>query len=364
MPIGLRTLQGAVLVLLLLPLSAGGQQFLLQKSPELPVSTPVLSGPYGEVIHPAIAAGLEESFLVWLDFRANKEWRVYGALLGPDGALRQSALPIGTSASSAHPPAVAFNGTHFLVAWAGREPAEPTQWRIWGRRFSREGQPVDAAPFVLASGEPSPRLRASAVGDVWIVVFDAYRSDTTRSDIWGVRVGPAGEVRDTTPLPITQGAENEYTFAVGSNGTNWLVTWKEGGDFVRCVLVPPMGPVTAAVKTLSSSPAPNIEPDVASDGSQFLVIWNDEPGTSTWGLHGARVGADGSVLGAPFLISAGGLAAARVAYAGGQYLVTRNVGTNVSHSVGSIRVSGQLAARGADAGPGVRWKRRRPGQLA
>ncbi|WNG33962.1 hypothetical protein F0U61_10185 [Archangium violaceum] len=310
-----------VLLLAVAPFAARGVEDRLTQSAELEVSTPVVGEPSVTIGKPVITRGQDESLVVWADQRDEREWHLYGAWVGSDGAPQGNTFLIGADVPAGSAPLVAFNGTDFLVVWAGRDPEDVYQWRVWGQRVSRSTGVREARPFVITSGERTDIGLAAANG-VWFVVFAGWGSDATKGDIHGVRVSAAGEVLDASPFPISRGANDEQQVAVGSNATGLLVAWQDQHLGLRCVRVSSTGDVATTVTSLSTSPGYPAGAQVTSDGERFLVVWDDEPVSKTPGLYGARVDANGALVGAPFLIEDEyGVDPARVAYDGTRYLV-------------------------------------------
>jgi hypothetical protein len=121
----------------------------------------------------------------------------------------------------------------------------------------------------------------------------------------------------------------QATPAVVSNGTDFLVIWTEYLDDNRLMaarvrgsdgaVLDPAGILLATFTTF------NCLPSVASDGHDYLVVWNDERGASHSDILAKRVSAsDGHVIdGLPLILcaAAGDQTAPVAAYGGGTYLV-------------------------------------------
>ena len=93
--------------------------------------------------------------VVWADGRSGPSYDIYGARVSRAGAVLDGAgIPISTAANDQFAPAVAFDGTNFLVVWTdGRSGAS---YDIYGARVSRAGAVLDGAgiPISTAANEP------------------------------------------------------------------------------------------------------------------------------------------------------------------------------------------------------------------
>jgi hypothetical protein len=213
-------------------------------------------------------------------------------------------------------PALAFDGTNFLVAFDDSthvRAARATPAQTW----------IDNVPFLI-SGQANTESNLSVAfnGANYLAVWQDARSGSTTQDIYGARITPAGTVLDQAGLPVAQAAGAQLTPSVVSNGTDWLAAWQDGRNGYPQIyasrvsaggaVVDPMGiPIPASGNT-SQNPA------VASDGANYLVAWNLSNGSTA---QAARVSSAGTVLDATAI--AVPFSAARVALGnnGANYLV-------------------------------------------
>lgn len=114
-------------------------------------------------------------------------------------------------------PAVAWNGSLFLVTWG-------TASGVVAQRLQADGTKVDALPFVvMAQGFGPPDT--AAVGDTFLVVGRRYFSTPQYISAIGVRVrGSDGLVLDPAPL-ILGGGYVSRPPAVVELGGRWLAAW-------------------------------------------------------------------------------------------------------------------------------------------
>jgi hypothetical protein len=147
--------------------------------------------------------------------------------------------------------------------------------------------PEISLPLSIAAGNQNGLTLASA-GDITLVVW----SETDRygwEDLRGVRVRRSdGAVLDATPLCIACTDGIEYEPSVASNGTDFLVTWNDmpGGPTsprIRGVRVRGSdGAVLGPSQQLSPDFPPHWSSSVASDGSNYLVAWQGYTFRCNW----------------------------------------------------------------------------------
>ena len=86
--------------------------------------------------------------------------------------------------------------------------------------------------------------------------------------------------------------------AVGFDGTNWLVVWRDHASGQHDILgarVSADGDVLdSAYIAVATDSGPQDNPAVCSDGTNWLVVWQD--GTTGNTIRGARIAPEGTVL--------------------------------------------------------------------
>ena len=131
------------------------------------------------------------------------------------------------------------------------------------------------------------------------------------------------------------------------NGTNYLVAWSDdnsGNLDLFGARVDPSGTVLDPTGiNVSSAPGDQDVPAIASNGADFLVVWNDTRSGSTSDVYGSRISGAGSVLNAAgLLVSAapGDQSFPAAAWNGTRYVVAWQDGrAGTSLNVYAARVS-------------------------
>lgn len=126
-------------------------------------------------------------------------------------------LASGDLSSGPGAPAVAWNGSVYLVAWGNGSG-------IQAQRLNPDGSKLDPAPFqVITAAYGPPDLEA--IGDTFLVLGRKCGYSCQFIDLYAARVnGASGSVIDSTPLYLAGGYINRPA-AVSALGGRWLVVY-------------------------------------------------------------------------------------------------------------------------------------------
>ena len=242
-------------------------------------------------------------------------------------------------------PAVAFDGTYYLVVWQEQRPNASRD--IYAARVSEAGVVLDllGIPISKAAGTQSAPAVAFD-GSSFVVVWQDDRSAPTRPDVYGARVSAAGVLLDPGGIPISSGPGGQLAPAIAGTGSGSLVVWTDGSD-IRAARVSPAGAVVGpAGVTVSAAAGAQLDPAVAFAGPGSLVVWEDHRGGPA-DLYGARVSAAGAVLDPSGIAVATGVGDERnatVAFDGAAFLAAWDLASDVQ--------ARRVSAAGALLGPG------------
>jgi hypothetical protein len=296
----------------------------------LDTSSLIIRGAPNRQRGPAIAWNGSNYFVVWDDGEGWWNSQTLGVrVTSAGGVIEPSPIVIGGNAPGTFPtPAVASDGQDFLVALDGHAV-----------RVSADGTPLGS---VLLGADGIPAV--SFNGENYLIVL---LSETVR----GVRVSPSGAVLGTTVIkpspvswhdwsrpsvasangdyfavwhertvsgqhvfgahvtgsgatpgavPVSTDLSSQYAPVVASNGEDYLVVWNEirfeTHDDIFGARVSGSGEVLdPAGLAIRRAPLREWSPAVASDGRDYFVTWQEYPGGNAWYIHGARVTREGAV---------------------------------------------------------------------
>ncbi len=285
---------------------------------------------------PSVAFDGINYLVVWLN---QDHWNIYGARVNPMGTVLDTAgIAISTAANDQKSPSVAFDGTNYLVVWEDTRSGSSSD--IYGTRVSPAGTVLDTAGIVIstaANGQYSSSVAFD--GTNYLVVWDDQRSGSS-SDIYGARVSPAGTVLDPAGIAISTAAYYQWSPSVAFDGTNYLVGWHDNrnvsypGTDIYGARVSPTGTVLDPAGIAISTAANNQSlSSVAFDGTNYLVVWDDQRSGSSSDIYGARMNTAGTVLdttGIAISTTAHDQYSSSVAFDGTNYFVVWEDKRNVS----------------------------------
>ena len=237
---------------------------------------------------------------------------IFGVTLSPAGIVLNTFHIASFNFTSTQPHCppidVAFDGTNYLVVYSSRDG------NIFGARVTPTGTPLDGPDGFNIS------LRSVALGFNWPVRVDFDGTNylvvwnqnfSGDQDILGARVSPDGVVLDE--FPIFQAPGDQFNPILAFDGTNYLVAWRHNRDIpnphghsdIFGTRVTPQGVVLdPGGIAISTAPFTQTEPDIAFDGTNYLVVWQDrresiQVFSPINDIYGTRITPDGVLLDGP-----------------------------------------------------------------
>jgi hypothetical protein len=175
-------------------------------------------------------------------------------------------------------PVIGFDGANYLVVWHS--------WSgVYGARANTDTV-LDVPPITIATrGARSPAI-AFGMGN-YLVVWDDIVGG---NDIYGSRVSPDGEVLDSVGIVICMQPDSQCMPAVASDGSNYLVVWQDkrnGSDWdIYAVRVTPGGEVIGTNSiAICCEVGDQKYPAIAFGNTTYLIVWEDHQGGETTLRH-------------------------------------------------------------------------------
>lgn len=305
--------------------------------PEFGMDAPVLTQGQFSESPPAIASNGDSYFVVWDDVRSGTS-QVYGTRVDANGVVLDPTGIVFGEGEAGSKPTVSSDGTDYMVVW--RAPLASLD----GARVASDGtllaSPASDFSTLSSGNKDNPAIASDGTG--YLLAWMQYDAGT-----WNVRasrLGSGGEILDAPGLDFTSSADGQGGPSVAFNGLDYLVVWEafiDGGadSDVRGVRVSTAGDILSpGIFDIGATPDNQRYPSVASDGSDFLVVWADwrDPESYSPDIYGARVDSGGNVLeplGIPISVDAGYETEPTIASDGSDYMVAwygiRSEGTGI-----------------------------------
>ena len=271
-----------------------------------------------------------------------------GARISAVGTLLDiNSIPICTKTNTQWFPAVAANGTNYLVVW---EEFNLLGDDIYGARISPEGILLDTNALTICTAtntQASPSVAANEGG--FLVAWQDFRNGNSRtyeSDIYATRMDGNGVVLDTNGIAVATASNNQCHPAVVSVNSGYQIAWQDSRNNeatmlsdIYSVKLNLLGQINDSHEIkIGSAPNYQTTPAIASNGTNCLVVWTDYRNGTDSGtdIYGVRLDAAGQVIGTtgiPICRTQGNQTAPAVASLGGEFLVVwadqrNNGGTN------------------------------------
>lgn len=238
--------------------------------------------------------------------------------------LDPSGLTLDTGVGIISRPSVASNGSSFVVAW-------DDYTNVFAAHLSPGGVVTGGAPFGVATGAAAERNPSVATdGTGYLVAWEDQRAGSANADVYAARITGAGSLLDPGGFAVNTAAGVQFYPVVAFDGVNYLAVWDDlgsgAGRSVRGSRITPQGAVLDTPSLDIWNPgSSSVIPELASDGTNVLVTWRERP-NAQYDVRGARVGRSGARLDAPFTITAAynEQRAPKVATDGANFLVLWN----------------------------------------
>ncbi len=211
---------------------------------------------------------------------------IYGTRISSAGALRGSFL-ISNAAGNQISPAISCRGPDCFVAWQSPDG-------IAGARVSG-GAVLDSGGIVIAPGSSPPRRSPEVAwdGSNWVTAWmTGYYGESTL-DL--ARISTAGVLLDTTPLSIAAGDD----VTVDQSSERALLAWSssyESGRQTHAAFIDDGSPTASFVVSRALLRSPGFAPAAAASNTNSLVVWEDRRDDGSQNVYGTRVSPSGAIL--------------------------------------------------------------------
>ncbi len=205
------------------------------EGPSFDVTAPITTTQPSDEVAMQAALGFDgTNYLAVMGMPGDVQHALVAQRISPAGAVLDGPTGFQVVADSANSPALAFDGTRYLVVYSAAAYVD-TYGQIFGVFVTPAGQ-VSGSPFPIA---PAPGYQSRPVvafdGTNYLVLWAQAAWDTQMHGIQGTRVSPSGTVLDPSGILVesTITATPQLIF----DGTAYLVAWMDPrlqGDSGNC----------------------------------------------------------------------------------------------------------------------------------
>ncbi len=257
----------------------------------------IISDATGAQMSPRVAFDGTNYLVVWYDSRGGT-YDIYGTRVSQDGTvLNSTGIAISTAADYQYFPNVSFDGNNYMVVWQDQRDGV---YDIYGSRVAQDGNVLDPAGIQI-SGATDEQSRPSIDfdGTNYLVVWDDYRSGS-ENDIYATFIDTSGNVLNPAGITISSAADNQYMPSVSFDGTNYLVTWYDRRDGANYDIYGTRVDQSGVIQDASGIAISNIDvtqvtPAVISYSGQWLAVWRDNQNGGYTDIYGSRISSSGTV---------------------------------------------------------------------
>jgi hypothetical protein len=179
----------------------------------------------------SFSVGAGGTLLVWTVDPGN----VMGAVISGEGTVVHGPEPVSPPAvmyegEMASRPVAAFDGEHHLVVYAYKENFDDIDLELRGRRVTGELSMVDAEPVRILDSPASDEVPALAWnGSRYLLAWYSHSLRASELAVDAVRLDRGGRVVDPGPIRLSE-APADQSVDVAAVGEDFLVVWPGQGE--------------------------------------------------------------------------------------------------------------------------------------
>jgi hypothetical protein len=267
----------------------------------------------------AVASNGVDYLVVWQDDRSApaSDGDIFGVRVNEAGVVLDPAdIAISTPGGLAREPAVASDGGGYLAVWAD---ASGKTSAIRAARVDATGAVLDATGIELGPGA-SPVVASN--GSDYLVLAAA-------SGLSASSVAKDGNVSTLGSMS----ADVPASYRATSNGSDYLLAWTAGSKGILATRISAAGAPLDSPPIVASSAGADML-DLASDGTDYIIVWSLAAGPSAIDtVRATRISASGATLDVSLSIDVGpppvGATHPAAAFNGLGYLLATTAGEGV-----------------------------------
>lgn len=166
-------------------------------------------------------------------------------------------------------------------------------------------------------------------GTNFLVVWSDNRSPYAATPkVYGTRVSSAGTVLDPNGLVVyTDSANGSWYPSVASNGTDWEVVWERDNGTSHDISASKVSAAGVVSSRVSVTTGTSEKPSVVWNGTYYMTVYQRSDASGYYDIWGTKLTSSGAVTGTAFLVSPVSSADTATGAAGDQMQARLAVGT-------------------------------------
>ncbi|MDI6809596.1 MAG: T9SS type A sorting domain-containing protein [Candidatus Eisenbacteria bacterium] len=226
---------------------------------------------------PAVAFDGTNYLVVWEDLRSGSS-DLYAARVTPTGAVLDSAgLVITVASGNQSNPKLVFDGTNYFLAWEDTRNGSPD---VYGARVTPSGTVLDVDGFPIDTRNSiKDEIALCYGGGAYLVAWSDSRMGDR--DIYGRWVRPSGVVLGDSAMVIFRQSGDQENPSIAFNSSAFFVVWQDlradsvSADIYGARILPEDQPLDTRGILISVGPGEQLRPSIAANGLDFMVAWQD-----------------------------------------------------------------------------------------
>ncbi|MBV9950343.1 MAG: hypothetical protein JO291_00220, partial [Acidimicrobiia bacterium] len=216
---------------------------------------------------PDAAAGNGQYLVTWQEPRTIGGTNLYARRFGADGSPRGGLITLSSAAADQTCPMAAWNGTNWLVVWTDQRTGNKD---VYGALVYGNGAVTPTTGFAISARRSEQQSPAVAWnGTDFVVAWNDLRNGT--QDIYAARVTPGRTVRDPNGIAVTTAAGPQQAPSVVSSGGRTLIAWSRPFVRIERRILRTDGTFTGPVVNQAAARGPFVA--TAASGTRFAVLY-------------------------------------------------------------------------------------------
>lgn len=247
-------------------------------------------------------------FVAWTDYRNETQpvtSDVYGTRVSSSFVvLNRNSIAISTAAGDQEFPCVGYDGSKLLVAWRNSSGRI-----VRGARLNTSGSVLDANGINISAGAAGATgISIAGVNNKFLLGWASL--NIINSDAVTTFVNDNGTVPNTAGTVVSMGLEDQPEYSVADNGTDYVVARSQMVNGTYDIVVAKVSRsgqnlTPSPINFTSNYGGDQTQPSIAFNGTQYLLVWRDGGAAfGTGDIKGLRLNTDLAPVGASFVICA------------------------------------------------------------